>query len=121
MEDVSIFYGHLVNLCTAYWYILLPFSIFYCHLVYIIAIWYIILSFGLFMYGLLVYLISIWYILFPFGIFYFHLVYFIAIWYIFGHLVYLSRFGVFYHEKSGNPACVVERMCSRESLCLSCI
>jgi hypothetical protein len=33
MEDVCIF--------MSIWYILLPFGIFYCHLVYFIAIWYI--------------------------------------------------------------------------------
>jgi hypothetical protein len=44
------------------------------------------------------------------GIFYGHLVYFTAIWYIlltFGifcaDLVYLSRSGMLYREKSGNP------------------
>jgi hypothetical protein len=52
----------------AIWYILLPFGIFYCHLVYFIAIWYILLPFGIFCGDL--------------GIFYYHLVYFMAIWYI---------------------------------------
>jgi hypothetical protein len=33
---------------------------------------------------------AIWYILWPFGIFY-------------GYLVYFSRFGMLYQEKSGNP------------------
>jgi hypothetical protein len=49
MEDVGIFYGHLVDLR-------------------------------------------------PFDILYRHLLYFVVIWYIF------PRFGVLYHEKSGNPA-----------------
>jgi hypothetical protein len=31
-----------------YWYILLPFGIFHCNLVYFIAIWYISLQFGIF-------------------------------------------------------------------------
>jgi hypothetical protein len=47
----------------------------------------------------------------PFGQFYGHLVNFMAIWYILwhfgkhicGHLVHFSRFGIFNHEKSGNP------------------
>jgi hypothetical protein len=46
-----------------------------------------------------------------FGIFCGNLVYFTAIWYIcwsfgtifVGHLVYFSRFGILYQEKSGNP------------------
>jgi hypothetical protein len=45
------------------------------------------------------------------GIFYDRLVKFPAIWYIYGtfgilcgHLVYFPRFGILYHEKSGNPA-----------------
>jgi hypothetical protein len=45
-----------------------------------------------------------WYILWPFGLF-------TAIWHILlplgivhGHLVYFSRFGMKYQEKSGNPA-----------------
>jgi hypothetical protein len=44
------------------------------------------------------------------GIFYDHLSYFTAIWCMFwpfhtiyGHLVYFSRFGMLYQEKSGNP------------------
>jgi hypothetical protein len=40
-------------------------------------------------YGPLVCLTAIWYILWSFGIFY-------------GHLVYFSRFGMLYEEKSGN-------------------
>jgi hypothetical protein len=39
-----------------------------------------------------------WYILRPFGLIYGHLVYFTVVWYIF------PRFGIFYLEKSGNPA-----------------
>jgi hypothetical protein len=38
----------------------------------------------------LVYFMAGWYILWPFGIFY-------------GYLVYLTRFGMLHHEKSGNP------------------
>jgi hypothetical protein len=33
---------------VAIWYILWPFGIFYCHLVYFVAIWYILLSFGIY-------------------------------------------------------------------------
>jgi hypothetical protein len=58
---------------------------------------------GLF-FGHLVYFVSIWSIFWPFGIF-------LAIWYILwefsifcGYLVYFSRFGTLYQEKSGNPA-----------------
>jgi hypothetical protein len=40
---------------------------------------------------------AIWYNVWPFGIMYGHLVYFGVI------LVYFSRFGMLYHEKSGNP------------------
>jgi hypothetical protein len=40
VEDVGIFYGHLVYF-MAIWYILWPFGIFYGHLVYFVAIWYI--------------------------------------------------------------------------------
>jgi hypothetical protein len=36
------------------------------------------------------YFTGVWYILWPFGIFY-------------GYLVYFSRFGTLYQEKSGNP------------------
>jgi hypothetical protein len=50
-------------------------------------------------------------------IFYDHLVYFKAIWYslwpvcIFcGKLVYFSRFGIMYKEKSGNPAELREKI-----------
>jgi hypothetical protein len=38
-----------------------------------------------------VYFAPIWYILWPFGIFH-------------GYLAYVSRFGMLYQEKSGNPA-----------------
>jgi hypothetical protein len=38
MEDVGIFYCHLVH-CTAIWYILWPFGIIYGRLVYFVAIW----------------------------------------------------------------------------------
>jgi hypothetical protein len=37
-----------------------------------------------------VYFTTIWYILWPFGIFY-------------DYLVYFTRFGTFFQEKSGNP------------------
>jgi hypothetical protein len=47
MEDVEIFYGHLVYF-TAIWSILRPFGIFYGHLVYFMVIWYILWSFGIF-------------------------------------------------------------------------
>jgi hypothetical protein len=39
--------------------------------------------------GHLVYFVSVWYTLWPFGI-------------IYGYLVYFSRFGILYQEKSGN-------------------
>jgi hypothetical protein len=39
MEDVGIYYGHLVDV-VAIWYILWPFGIFCGHLVYFVAIWY---------------------------------------------------------------------------------
>jgi hypothetical protein len=42
---------------------------------------------------------SIW----PTGTFYGHLVYFVTLRYIFGHLAYLSRFGMLYLETSGTP------------------
>jgi hypothetical protein len=45
---------------------------------------------------MLVYFMVIWYIIEPFG----------KVW---GHFVYLSRFGMFYQEKSGNPV----DLCSR--------
>jgi hypothetical protein len=54
--------------------------------------------------------------LWPFGIFCGHLVYFIVIWYIlwpFGifycHLEYIFRIGMLHQEKSGNPACNLDR------------
>jgi hypothetical protein len=46
MEDVSIFWSHLVNI-TAIWYILWTFGIFYGHLVYFMPIWYILWPFGM--------------------------------------------------------------------------
>jgi hypothetical protein len=46
MEDVGIFYGHLVYF-TAFWYILPAFGIFCCHLVYFMVIWYIFHCFGM--------------------------------------------------------------------------
>jgi hypothetical protein len=56
------------------------------------------------------------------GIFNSHLVYFIAIWYIYGHLVYLWPFGIFFafwyicyiNEKSGNPDCIDSSLTSQE-------
>jgi hypothetical protein len=47
----------------------------------------------------LVYFVAFWYILWPFGIFCGHLVYVF-----YDYLVYFSRFGILYQEKSGNPA-----------------
>jgi hypothetical protein len=38
MENIGIFYGHLVYF-TLIWYILCPFGIFYGHLVYFVVIW----------------------------------------------------------------------------------
>jgi hypothetical protein len=49
---------------------------------------------------ILICIMVIWNILRPFSIFYVHLVYFIVNWYM------LSRFGILYQEKSGNPAWV---------------
>jgi hypothetical protein len=46
MEDVGIFYGHLVYF-TAIWYILRPFGVFYGYLGYFAAIWQISWEFGL--------------------------------------------------------------------------
>jgi hypothetical protein len=54
MEEVGLFYGHLVYF-TVIWYISRPFGIFYGHLVYFTAIWYILSSFGR--------LIPFWYVL----------------------------------------------------------
>jgi hypothetical protein len=51
-------------------------------------------DFGIF-YDPFVYFTAIWDILWPFGIFCGRLVY--------GSLLYLSRFGMLYQEKSGNP------------------
>jgi hypothetical protein len=49
--------------------------------------------------------------------FYGHLVYFSAKWYVLwpfdtlcGHLVYFSRFGILYREKSGNPVQMSDRL-----------
>jgi hypothetical protein len=39
-----------------------------------------------------------WFVLGPFAVFYHHLVKFVEIWYI------MSRFGILYQGKSGNPA-----------------
>jgi hypothetical protein len=52
---------------------------------------------------ILVYILTIWSILRPSEVFYGHLVYFVVIWYI------SPRFGMLYHEKTGNPglACLV--------------
>jgi hypothetical protein len=75
MEDVAIFYGHLVYF-TAIWYILWPFGLLYLNLVYFVAIWSTIPQFGIFC-----------------G----HLVYFMVSWYIF------LSVGMLYQEKSGNP------------------
>jgi hypothetical protein len=72
-------------------YILWPFGIFFGYLIYFMAIWYILWPFGIFC-GHLVYF---W----LFGIFYGHLVYFR----LFTYVVYFSRFGLLYQEKSGNP------------------
>jgi hypothetical protein len=47
MEDVSIFYRHLVYF-TDTWYILWTFGIFCGNLVYFVAIWYILWQFGIF-------------------------------------------------------------------------
>jgi hypothetical protein len=45
-----------------------------------------------------------WYILWTLGPFYSLLSYFMDIWYtVRGNLVYFSRFGILYQEKSGNP------------------
>jgi hypothetical protein len=84
------------------WFILKPFGIFYSHFVYFTAIWYILRplgkifgSFGL-SYGPLV---DFWsfgiHILRPFGIF-------------LGHLVHLSRLGLLYQKKSGNPCAYID-------------
>jgi hypothetical protein len=41
MEDVGIFYGHLVYF-TAIWYISWPFGVFYFYLVYFSLFWYVV-------------------------------------------------------------------------------
>jgi hypothetical protein len=53
-----------------------------------------------------------------FGKFYGHLIYFIAIWYIFVICGIFSRFGMLYHEKSGNPA--PERVEGRKQVSYVC-
>jgi hypothetical protein len=53
---------------------------------------------------------DIWNILWPFGIFYGHLGYFMTIWYIF------AGFDIMDQEKSGNPACFLQRFhCDRRT------
>jgi hypothetical protein len=47
---------------------------------------------------MLVYFMDTWSILWSFVIFYGHFVYVVR-----GNLVYFSRFGILYQEKSGNP------------------
>jgi hypothetical protein len=68
MQNVGMFYGNLEYFTVIYdmvpiaiWYIVLPFGILYCHLVYCIAIWYIVLPFGIFC-GHLVYYLPFWYV-----------------------------------------------------------
>jgi hypothetical protein len=46
MEDVGIFYGHLV-FYTAIWFSLQPFGVLHRHLVYFGEIWYILSRFGM--------------------------------------------------------------------------
>jgi hypothetical protein len=46
MEDVGLFYGHLVYV-VAIWYMLWPFGICCGHLVYVVAIWYILRLFSI--------------------------------------------------------------------------
>jgi hypothetical protein len=48
----------------------------------------------------MVYFMDTWFIVRSFVTFYGYLVYIFC-----GHLVYFSRFGILYQEKSGNPAC----------------
>jgi hypothetical protein len=72
-------------------------SKFYGYLVYYMVIWSIIWLFGL-LYGYLVNFVPIWCILYPFGIF-------------------ISRFGILYQEKSGNPVCwhkILKDKCSEQ-------
>jgi hypothetical protein len=61
--------------------------------------------------GHLAYFVVIWYILWSFVIFCSHLLYFVNIWY------NVSRFGMLYQEKSGNPGDT--RMLG--SSCLLCV
>jgi hypothetical protein len=83
VEDVSLFYGHLVYF-TAIWYILWQFGTLYGYSVHYMVIWYIIWLFGT-LYGYLVHYMVIWYIIWLFG-------------------TLSPRFGMLYHGKSGNPA-----------------
>jgi hypothetical protein len=78
MEDVGIFYGHLVSFMDI-WSILWTFGL---HILW---------TFGL-IYGHLVYFMGIWSILLTYCIFC-------------GNLVQFSRFGMMYQEESGNPGC----------------
>jgi hypothetical protein len=78
-------------------HILCPFGLFYCHLVYLIAIWSILLPFGLFNCHLVCF-IAIWSILWLFGKFC-------------GYLLYFSRFGMLYQEKSGYSAIKCASIC----------
>jgi hypothetical protein len=43
------------------------------------------------------------------GIFYCHMAYFLPFDVFYGYLVYFSRFGMLYQEKSGNPASEFEK------------
>jgi hypothetical protein len=54
---------------------------------------------------------TVWYVLLPIGKFNGHLLHFVVIWYIF------SRFGIFYQEKSGNPALGVVGACRNYISC----
>jgi hypothetical protein len=60
MENVSIFYGHLVYF-MAIWYILRQFGLFCGHSVYFMVIWYILKLFGICC-GHLVHLFPFWYV-----------------------------------------------------------
>jgi hypothetical protein len=69
MEDVGIFYSHLVYFTTI-WYILWPFGM------------YILWPFGMYIlwpFGMYIYFVAIWYVYFV-AIWY---VYFVAIWYVY--------------------------------------
>jgi hypothetical protein len=81
------------------------FGIFYGHLVYfmVILVYFMYGDFGIF-YG-------------DFGIFYGHLVYFMVILvYFMVILVYISRIGTLYQEKSGNPGCGLEHFYISEKI-----